>query len=113
MVQKLWSLSLSRDSYLRLALEARWDGWFWIAELHNCVVGWGFRPRRDSFVGIYVDRDFRGLGVGKKIAAAMVTWSRLSRLPIYAYPFDERGAALYAAAGIAYQIRTTPIEIAV
>jgi phosphinothricin acetyltransferase len=77
-----------------------------VAELGGAVVGWGslntFNPRRAyDFVAdfsIYVERRWRGKGVGSRLLARLVELARelgYHKLVLSAFPWNEAGMALY------------------
>jgi phosphinothricin acetyltransferase len=74
------------------------------------VVGWAslnaFNPRRAydhvADISVYVDRDWRGRGVGRQLLDALVDRARaigFHKLVLAAFPWNERGMRAYRRAG--------------
>ena len=74
------------------------------------VVGWGslnaFNPRRAyhhvADFSLYVDRSWRGKGVGRRLLAALMERARAleyHKLVLSAFPFNEAGMQVYRRAG--------------
>jgi phosphinothricin acetyltransferase len=81
-----------------------------VAEAYGQVVGWGslnvFNPRKayDSVAdfSIYVERGWRGKGVGRRLLARLEELARelgYHKLVLSAFPWNEGGMALYRAFG--------------
>ena len=77
-----------------------------VAEAAGAVVGWGglnrFNPRKAyDFVAdfsIYVERGWRGKGVGSRLLARLIELARelgYHKLVLSAFPWNEGGMALY------------------
>ncbi len=81
-----------------------------VAEAEGEVTGWGslnaFNPRRAydhvADFSLYVDRAWRGRGVGGRLLAALVARARAigyHKLVLSAFPWNEAGMAAYRRAG--------------
>jgi phosphinothricin acetyltransferase len=77
-----------------------------VAEREGQVVGWGslnqFNPRRAyeyvADFSVYVEREWRGKGVGSRLLARLVELARelgYHKLVLSAFPWNEGGMALY------------------
>jgi phosphinothricin acetyltransferase len=81
-----------------------------VAEVDGAVVGWGslnvFNPRRAydhvAYFSLYVERSWRGRGVGRRLLDALVARARAigyHKLVLSAFPFNEAGMQVYLRAG--------------
>jgi phosphinothricin acetyltransferase len=81
-----------------------------VVEAAGAVVGWGslnvFNPRRAydhvADFSLYVERAWRGRGVGGRLLDALVTRARslgYHKLVLSAFPWNEAGMAVYRRAG--------------
>ena len=81
-----------------------------VAEAQGRVVGWGslnsFNPRpaydHVADFSVYVERGWRGRGVGRALLDALVERARAigyHKLVLAAFPFNDAGMALYVKAG--------------
>ncbi len=55
-----------------------------------------------QLLGMFVDKDFRGCGVGKQLLNGLIAWARGRGLPsmsLHVFPHNERAIALYKSAG--------------
>jgi L-amino acid N-acyltransferase YncA len=83
-----------------------------VAEVAGTVVGWGslnqFNPRpayqHVADFSIYVERDWRGKGVGRRLLEALIEQARTigyHKMMLSAFPFNQAGIALYERMGFA------------
>ncbi len=83
-----------------------------VAEAEGRVVGWGclnpFNPRRAydhvADLSVYVERGWRGRGVGRRLLDRLVTLAReigYHKMVLAALPFNQAGVALYERCGFA------------
>jgi phosphinothricin acetyltransferase len=81
-----------------------------VAEADGAVVGWGslnvFNPRRAydyvADFSLYVDRGWRGRGVGGRLLDALIARARAlgyHKLVLSAFPFNPAGMQVYGRAG--------------
>ncbi len=81
-----------------------------VAEAGGRVVGWGslnpFNPRRAydhvADLSVYVERGWRGRGVGRRLLHRLVTLAReigYHKMVLAALPFNQAGVALYQRLG--------------
>jgi L-amino acid N-acyltransferase YncA len=81
-----------------------------VAEAEGAVVGWGslnvFNPRpaydHVADFSLYVDRGWRGRGVGRRLLEALVARARAlgyHKLVLSAFPWNEAGMQVYRRAG--------------
>jgi phosphinothricin acetyltransferase len=81
-----------------------------VAETAGQVIGWAslnrFNPRpaydHVADISVYVERAWRGRGVGRRLIEALVTLGRehaYHKLVLAAFPFNAAGMALYERAG--------------
>jgi phosphinothricin acetyltransferase len=81
-----------------------------VGEVGGRVVGWGSlnsfnpRPAYDNVAdfSVYVERDWRGRGIGRRLLEALVARGRelgYHKLVLAAFPFNEAGVALYRRVG--------------
>ncbi len=81
-----------------------------VAEAEGPVVGWGslnpFNPRRAydhvADLSVYVERGWRGRGVGRRLLGRLVTLAReigYHKMVLAALPFNRAGVALYQRLG--------------
>src|SRR5262245_36352826 len=82
-----------------------------VAEEDGGVVGWAslnvFNARRAydhvADLSLYVERDWRGRGVGRRLLEALVTRARgvgYHKLVLAAFPWDEGGMRAYGRGGV-------------
>jgi phosphinothricin acetyltransferase len=83
-----------------------------VAEVTGTIFGWGslnpFNPRpayqHVADFSIYVERDWRGKGVGKRLLEALIEQARkigYHKMMLSAFPFNQAGVALYERMGFA------------
>lgn len=81
-----------------------------VAEAADTVVGWAslnqFNPRpayeHVADFSVYVDRDWRGKGVGRRLLEALIELAReigYHKMVLSAFPFNQAGVALYERLG--------------
>ena len=81
-----------------------------VAEAAGTVVGWAslnqFNPRpayqHVADFSVYVDRDWRGKGVGRRLLEALIELAReigYHKMVLSAFPFNQAGVALYERLG--------------
>ncbi len=81
-----------------------------VAEAAGTVVGWAslnqFNPRpayqHVADFSVYVDRDWRGKGVGRRLLEAVIELAReigYHKMVLSAFPFNQAGVALYERLG--------------
>ena len=81
-----------------------------VAEAAGTVVGWAslnqFNPRpayqHVADFSVYVDRDWRGKGVGRRLLEALIDLAReigYHKMVLSAFPFNQAGVALYERLG--------------
>jgi phosphinothricin acetyltransferase len=81
-----------------------------VAESDGAVVGWAslnvFNPRRAyehvADLSLYVEREWRGRGVGRRLLDALVARARelgYHKLVLAAFPWNEAGMRAYQRAG--------------
>ena len=81
-----------------------------VAESNGHVVGWGslnpYSPRvAYQYVAdfsVYIERDWRGKGVGKRLLEALIELAReigYHKMMLSAFPFNRAGVALYERMG--------------
>ena len=81
-----------------------------VAEAVGTVVGWAslnqFNPRpayqHVADFSVYVDRDWRGKGVGRRLLEALIDLAReigYHKMVLSAFPFNRSGVALYERLG--------------
>jgi L-amino acid N-acyltransferase YncA len=81
-----------------------------VAEAEARIVGWGslnsFNPRpvydHVADFSVYVERSWRGRGVGRALLAALIEQARAlayHKLVLAAFPFNDQGVRLYERAG--------------
>ena len=81
-----------------------------VAGASGLVIGWGslnpFNPRRASDhvadLSVYVERGWRGRGVGRQLLDRLVTLAReigYHKMVLVALPFNQAGVALYERCG--------------
>ena len=81
-----------------------------VAEAHGLVIGWRslnpFNPRRAcdhvADLSVYVERGWRGRGVGRRVLEHLVTLAReigYHKIVLASLPFNQAGVALYQRLG--------------
>lgn len=81
-----------------------------VAEAAGTVVGWAslnqFNPRpayeHVADFSVYVDRDWRGKGMGRRLLEALIELAReigYHKMVLSAFPFNQAGVALYERLG--------------
>jgi ribosomal protein S18 acetylase RimI-like enzyme len=92
-----------REGWNRI-LRGEWGAAF-VAASDGCVVGYiGIHPHAEygHVLGMLIDQQHRGRGIGKALLERAIAWAREHRLPdisLLVFPHNERALALYRSAG--------------
>jgi GNAT superfamily N-acetyltransferase len=76
-----------------------------VAVVGDRLVGFGDvypDARCGHLLGMFVEKDFRGQGVGKQLLEGILEWARRRELPsisLHVFPHNARAIALYKSAG--------------
>jgi ribosomal protein S18 acetylase RimI-like enzyme len=76
-----------------------------VATVGDRIVGFGDvypDAEHGQLLGMFVDKDFRGCGIGRLLLKGLVDWARERDLPnisLHVFPHNDRAIALYKSAG--------------